>query len=277
MFTVGQFSQLAQVSKRLLRYYDQIGLLKPAYTDKCTQRRYYRAEQLTDLNRILALKDLGLSLEQIQKMLRDKISSDELQGMLLLKKAEIEQQLQAELQRIRNIEARLHLIRHAEKHKHLDVIVKQIPAQPVMSVRLVVDSIEAGLKLCEEAMTVLPTQGADSFLFAILHSDGIGEGGLDVEFGRLIIASARIPVLAHHELGFCLRQLPAVETMATYIVNGWDESILTGYNTIATWVQVNGYRFAGPPREIALQLPQTPDGKDGVAELQFPVEPNHMV
>lgn len=275
MFTVGQFSQLAQVSKRLLRYYDQIGLLKPAYTDKCTQRRYYHAEQLSDLNRILALKELGLSLEQIQRMLRDKVSSDELQGMLLLKKAEIEQQLQAELKRIRNIEARLYLIRHAETHNDMNVIVKQIPAQPVLSVRLVIESVEAGLKLCDEVMTTLPVRAADGFLFAIMHTDGICEGALDVEFGRMITAGDHVPVPTRTGLELCFRHLPAVETMATYTVNGWDESILTGYNTIATWAQVNGYRFAGPPREIALQLPQTPDGKDGVAELQFPIELNH--
>src|SRR5215510_5019704 len=113
MFTVGEFSSLAQVSKRLLRYYDEIGLLKPAHSDRFTGYRYYSAEQLPRLNRILALKDLGLSLDQIQRMLSDQVSTDELQGMLLLKKAEIEQQLQAEIHRIRNIESRLQFIRDA--------------------------------------------------------------------------------------------------------------------------------------------------------------------
>src|SRR5215813_6701695 len=114
MFTVGEFSQLAQVSKRLLRYYDEIGLLKPVRIDKFTGYRYYSAEQLPPLNRILALKELGLSLDQIRRMLSDKVSADEIQGMLLLKKAEAEQQLQEEQQRIRSIESRLHFIRSAE-------------------------------------------------------------------------------------------------------------------------------------------------------------------
>src|SRR5688572_1055977 len=97
MFTVGEFSRLAQVSKRLLRYYDEIGLLKPIHIDEMTGYRYYSADQMSQLNRILALKDLGLSLEQIQRILRDNVSTEEIQGMLLLKKAEIEQQLQAEM------------------------------------------------------------------------------------------------------------------------------------------------------------------------------------
>src|SRR5688500_8103390 len=107
MFTVGDFARLAQVSKRLLRYYDEIGLLKPSQIDRFTGYRYYSAEQLPPLNRILALKELGLSLDQIQRMLSDQVSPDDIQGMLLLRKAEIEQQLQAEIQRIRNIESRL--------------------------------------------------------------------------------------------------------------------------------------------------------------------------
>src|SRR5688572_26572052 len=99
MFTIGEFARLAQVSNRLLRYYDEIGLLTPAQTDRFTGYRYYSAAQLPELNRILALRELDLSLEQIQRILRDKISVEEMQGMLLLKKAEIEQHVQAEAQR----------------------------------------------------------------------------------------------------------------------------------------------------------------------------------
>src|SRR5215212_5098789 len=138
MFTVGEFSQVAQVSKRLLRYYDEIGLLKPMHTDQFTGYRYYSAEQLPQLNRILTLKDLGLSLEQIQDILNNKVSADEIQGMLLLKKAEIEQQLLGDMQRIRNIETRLRSIRNAETHHMPDVIVKQVAAQSVLSVRTMI-------------------------------------------------------------------------------------------------------------------------------------------
>ena len=88
MFTVGEFSRIAQVSKRLLRYYDEIGLLPPRHIDPSTGYRFYSAGQLPQLNRILALKDLGLSLEQIQRLARDEVSMEEMQGMLLLKKAE---------------------------------------------------------------------------------------------------------------------------------------------------------------------------------------------
>jgi DNA-binding transcriptional MerR regulator len=86
MFRTGEFSHLARVSKRLLQFYDEIGLLKPAHIDLQTGYRYYSAKQLPQLNRILALKDLGFSLDQIREMLQAKISDEAIEDMLLLKK-----------------------------------------------------------------------------------------------------------------------------------------------------------------------------------------------
>src|SRR5581483_832884 len=272
MFTVGEFSRLARVSKRLLRYYDEIGLLKPIHTDKFTNRRFYSAEQMPRLNRILALKDLGLSLDQIQRVLSDDISTDEMQGMLLLKKAEIEQQLQDELQRIRSIEARLQFLRSAEAAEPFDVVVKQLPAQPVLSVRTVLDSLEDGMSIFGQIMAVLPEKNTNGLFFAIMHSDGIDEGELDVEIGRAIMAKTHAPVPLHGGLQLSFRELPAVAAMATYIGNGPSANLLIGYSVIGTWAEANGYRFAGVPREVALQLPRAADGSDAIAEIQFPVE-----
>ncbi|MEO1372766.1 MAG: MerR family transcriptional regulator [Cyanobacteria bacterium J06635_10] len=93
MYSIGEYSRIAQVSKRLLRYYDEIGLFQPIRIDAETGHRYYSASQLPELNRILALKELGLSLDQIRRFIKDDISPEEIQGMLLMKKAELEQQV----------------------------------------------------------------------------------------------------------------------------------------------------------------------------------------
>ena len=68
MFRIGEFSKIAQVPASLLRYYDDIGLFRPIDCDRDSGYRYYSVEQLTQLNRILALKDLGLSLEQVKHL-----------------------------------------------------------------------------------------------------------------------------------------------------------------------------------------------------------------
>ena len=87
MYSIGEYARIAHVSKRLLRYYDEIGLFQPVKIDSESGYRYYSASQLPELNRILALKDLGLSLNQIQRFVRDDISPTEIQGMLSLKKS----------------------------------------------------------------------------------------------------------------------------------------------------------------------------------------------
>src|SRR5215475_5609414 len=107
MFRIGDFSKIAQVSGRLLRYYDEIGLLSPEYSDPQTGYRYYSAEQLPRLNRILVLKELGVGLEQIARLLGQDTSSDEMRGMLLLRKTQIVQAMQDDLAQLHLVEARL--------------------------------------------------------------------------------------------------------------------------------------------------------------------------
>ena len=59
MLKIGEFSKLSRVSVRMLRHYDEIGLLKPAEIDHFTDYRYYREDQLPIAGRIAALKDMG--------------------------------------------------------------------------------------------------------------------------------------------------------------------------------------------------------------------------
>jgi DNA-binding transcriptional MerR regulator len=107
MFKIGEFSRISRVSVKTLRYYDGIGLLTPARVDLFTGYRYYSADQLPRLNRILALKDLGLSLEQIAALLDDDLPPAEIRGMLRLKRVEIQQHLEEEQARLARVEARL--------------------------------------------------------------------------------------------------------------------------------------------------------------------------
>ena len=93
MLKIGDFSQLGQVSVRTLHHYDERGLLKPAEIDDFTGYRFYSVDQLPRLNRILALKDLGFSLDQIGRLVQDDVPAEQLRGMLTLKQAEIERQL----------------------------------------------------------------------------------------------------------------------------------------------------------------------------------------
>jgi DNA-binding transcriptional MerR regulator len=105
MLKIGDFSKVSLVSVKALRYYDELGLLKPARVDALTGYRYYSASQLPRLNRILVLKDLGLSLQQIAYLLDQELTPDQIRGMLRLKHVELHQQLEEGQARLERIEA----------------------------------------------------------------------------------------------------------------------------------------------------------------------------
>lgn len=67
-YTIGQFAKKANVTTRTIRYYDQIGLLNPSYIGH-NNYRFYTEEDLVKLQRILILKELGFSLEEITPMI----------------------------------------------------------------------------------------------------------------------------------------------------------------------------------------------------------------
>lgn len=271
MFTVGEFSQLAQVSKRLLRFYDEIGLLPPIHIDERTGYRYYSAEQMPQLNRILALKELGLSLDQIRRILKDNISTDEIQGMLLLRKAEIEQTLEAEMKRLRSIESRLQAIRSAEAHTPPNVVIKSVPVQSALSVRGMVESFEVGMTIMSAIRRAVPLKAASELCFVICHADGITDRDMDLEIGCLTETPSHRTVSLYDGLQLTYRELPAEPTMATIVVKGALETIHTGYGQIGLWAEANHYRLAGAARELVMGVAKQADGSDLITEIQFPV------
>jgi DNA-binding transcriptional MerR regulator len=113
LLKIGEFAEISDIPAKTLRYYDRIGLFKPVYVDPVNDYRYYSPDQLPRITRILTLKDLGLSLGQIARLLEDELSLSELRGMLRLKRVEIQEQLNQEQVRLARVEARLREIEEA--------------------------------------------------------------------------------------------------------------------------------------------------------------------
>lgn len=147
MFRIGEFAQIAQVSSRQLRFYDQLGLLQPAHTDGQTGYRYYSVRQLPRLNCILALKELGLSLEQIGPLLKDEISPSELRGMLTMKRAQVERSLREDEVRLRHIESRIAQIDKYGGIDGYDVVTKSVPATPFLSLRYSCNGMDEAVRM----------------------------------------------------------------------------------------------------------------------------------
>src|SRR4030095_10875118 len=110
MFSIGEFSKLGRVTVEALRHYDALGLLKPAKVDPFTGYRYYSARQLMSLYRILALKEVGFSLDEIARILRDNLTNDQLRGMLKAQLIRAENDIQAAQVRQERIIARLNYL-----------------------------------------------------------------------------------------------------------------------------------------------------------------------
>jgi DNA-binding transcriptional MerR regulator len=273
MFLTGEFSQISRVSKRLLHYYDEIGLLKPAYIDPHTGYRYYSASQLPRLNRILALKDLGLALDHIARMMQADVSDEEIHGMLLMKKAEVEQTLREEVQRLRRIEARLRQNRMADDMP--DVVVKSIPAQLFLSIRAMIPSPEEMLQLVQHVQRVLPSRVDPRVLgpfTGVVYTDGFTLRNNDVEFGYLLKKPVEDPIALSEEYVLHMRELPAVATMATAVQTGGPDLFFIALGRIGQWIEANGYWMAGPYREIGVELPGTGPFDDMIIEVQMPIE-----
>ena len=273
MFQIGEFSRIARVSTRQLRHYDELGLLKPLRIDPETGYRYYSMTQLPRLNRILILKDLGLTLDQIVRLMNEDISAAEIHGMLTMKKTQIEQTLRDEFTRILNIEDRLKQIEEKGELSDEDVILKAVPAQQFLSIRQVVPSIREGFALMYELNHLLTRQAGKSVFgnFAIVfHSDGFETENVDVEMGFLLEQSSFDRLTLSEGRVMSVRTIPAVETMATIVSVGVAHHI-SYYSTLGTWIEKNNFQLAGPSWEVFLEPLQRGKEDEAVIELQLPV------
>jgi len=252
MFSIGEFARLGAVSIRTLRHYDEIGLLPPVEVDPATGYRSYSAKQLRQLNRIVALKDLGLTLAQIRRLF-DGITVDELRGMLQLRQAQLEGDLQRQRHHLLAVEARLRHIAQEDDMPADDIVVKQIPPLGVVAI-------------ADTAPEWGPEHVVPAVNRARVKFDQLGIGGLVKVAGPFMIfyeqtdppgvtvyvalpvaeEPAALPPPAHY------RVLPAIEAAAA-VRSGPATSIYPMvYQDLVTWVEAHGYQPHGPERDIWL-------------------------
>jgi DNA-binding transcriptional MerR regulator len=273
VFKIGDFSRLTRVSLKALRLYDEIGLFEPAQVDRFTGYRYYTYDQLPRLNRILVLKGLGFSLEEIRQMLDGGMNSDELRGMLRLRRAQLERQAEEALDKLRQIEIRLKQIEQEGKMPQIDVLLKQVEPLTVVGAREVVPSPaqmrDRCIALNAQACELIESAGlkTNGISFALYYSGE--ENGIDVEMAYVVEPPQSTPAAAGKAR---VHTLPAA-TVAYAIYNGsYDDFGAVGqvHSALHKWIDENGYRITGASREFYLRPPVT--DPTGVMEIQYVVE-----
>ncbi|MBW6467434.1 MAG: effector binding domain-containing protein [Brevefilum sp.] len=256
MLKIGEFSKIAQVSVKTLRYYDQFGLLKPAHIDRFTGYRYYSLEQLPRLFRILAFKDLDFSLEQIQGLLRVDLPGETLQVMLADKAAELRQRVTSEQARLYRVEDRLKQLMRSSSDQTFPVVLKSAPDYLIASIRDRLPSINA-LPEWQEAKldairSCLDSQGQHQRRpdLLIYHQDEFREVDLDVEVGTIICEAGRGAERVLKDEIIRTRILPGAKEIATTIYTDLAGTPSEVYASLARWTQSNGFRTIGPWREL---------------------------
>ena len=256
---IGEFSRFTRVSVKMLRHYDELGLLRPAAVDPASGYRYYLAAQIPRLNRILALKDLGFTLEQVAELLDGGLAPDAIRAMLERRRGEVVRAIRAEQQRLAQLDARLRALAEEDAY---DVVLRPVAPLRVASVRALLPEGEAAIPgIFDEVETYVAAHGARaaSSPLTLLHDVEYPEGGLDVEVAvpltRPIPPGGRVAV----------RELPALPHAACVVYRGSYRQTEAALRALMRWADANGCRASGPLREVYLRF-----GADTGAAYRIP-------
>jgi DNA-binding transcriptional MerR regulator len=265
---IGEFARLGQVTVQTLRYYADLDLLRPIEVDTFTGYRYYRLDQLPELHRILVLKDMGIPLEQIKRLLKDNISPEEMRRILLLKQDEIRSQVQNNLDQLERINIRLHMLEQKTNPSSYEVNIKHVDPIRIVSVRGAVPNywevtplwMELNEKISQESLQI-----SQPYL-TVCHSP---------EPEIVLQVCAPLAAVENEHVGGLVSVLPEVKTMAFTTHRGSFSGLINGFTALLQWANDHGFRAIGPDREVYLRLPENDrydSDPNALTELQIPVE-----
>jgi DNA-binding transcriptional MerR regulator len=271
VFSIGDFARHGRVSVRMLRHYDAIWLLSPARVDPATGYRSYAAGQLARLNRIVALKDLGFTLEQVRTLLAEEVTVEQVRGMLALRRVELAAAVAESAAKLTQVEARLRTIEEEGGPPAHDVVVKELPALRVVELT----GIAAGF--APEAIGPVVRPLCAELGHRLAAADVTPAGRLTCYYEQRaedeVVVHAAIPAsVGPGDLnGLAVAELPATRA-ATLVHRGAIEGVLPSWQAVVRWIDAHGHRPAGPQgpqRELYLDCPEDPAG--WVTELQEPI------
>ena len=275
MFRIGEFSKLAMISIRMLRHYDEIGLLRPDTVDPFTGYRYYSAAQLAAIGRIQLLREMGLPLAQIARMLELLDQPQKLGAFLQAQQLELKQQQQSLARRLSLVQSAIDRLRKEQTMKQFHVEKKVFPQMKVAALRKVLPSYAQEHQLWIEMNEAFCTLGPGAKLFekkyamAVFFDEGFREQDVDVEIR--VQLPENFPD-GHAPVGNVLFTTIPPVTAATVILNGSYDRIGQVYEEIAQWVEENGCRMQGPMFNIYHISPaMDPNPDNWVTEVCVPL------
>jgi len=269
MLKIGDFSKLSRVSIRMLRHYDDIGLIVPESIDEFTGYRYYSEAQLPLANRINALKDMGFSLTVIAEILNTYNDPSTLKTYLMLKRTELMEQAEKTSRQLLILEAAINRVGKDENVMDYSVNLKEMSQRYVASLRKTIPCYEKEGILWEQMMKELSLQNVQyanpCYPIAIFHDEGYKESDVDVE---IQLSVQGIYTDTEHVV---FKTVPAIQIASATFQGSYDQ-ISQVNESVANWIKDNVYTFAGAMFNIYHVSPSMEQNPEKwVTEVCYPV------
>lgn len=268
MLSIGELARLGQVSVRMLRHYDRTGLLTPTRIDEHNGYRWYAPQQLARLNRIVALKELGFTLEEVRVIVDDDLGLDQIRGMLRLRRSQLAAEMTAAGDRLTAVEHRLRLIEQEEHMSPTDHVRKSLPALRLAARQTVVtDQSEVPRHIeplfVEASQAVAATGGSLATPVAVYEQRK--DTTLRIVVGYAYDGQPPAPLE--------VVELPAVADAVCVVHLGAMATISASWQALHQAIENERLVPDGPARELYVHADPATDQSDWVVELQQPVHP----
>lgn len=263
MLKIGEFSKLAHITVKALRFYEKEGLLIPSSVDEWTGYRFYDTSQLEVASKIKAYRQLDLSISEIKQIL----DGADLRDILSAKAFELENEKH-------NIDVRLSIIKHIleESEMKYQVTVKEMPS-------VIVYYSETTLSSYAEIMSYIPAMGKE----CMEHNPSLKCAEPHYEFCEYLDAEYKEKDIRirHNEAvtqfgveseNIKFREIPATKVLSIFHKGAYDQ-IGEAYAFILKYAKENGYECAGLARECYIDGIWNKDSVDEwLTEIQLPIK-----
>ena len=271
MYKIGLFSKMNKVTIKALRYYDEVGLLKPSHVDGFSGYRYYSADQIPRLHRILMFKGIGFSINEILKAMQEDINADKMIDYLESKEAAILKIINEEKIKLGQIQSYLKILKQEETFMNFNIIIKELPEVIVASMRTVIPNYDAFNTIYPEMGQYMIKQNmkcaVPPYCFTMYHDGEYKETNIDVEICEAVTGFGK----DSDRVKF--KKVDAVETAACVMHKGPYSTIGMAYGAVTKWIEENGYAITGVPREFYIDgIWNKENPEEWLTEVQIPVK-----
>ncbi|WP_228266204.1 MerR family transcriptional regulator [Microlunatus elymi] len=275
MYTIGEFASIGRVTVRLLRYYDQIGLLAPARVDPVSGYRWYEPEQASTLTRILQLRDFGLKLDDITKIINGRLDRTGEQALLVGARDALQLEIEQNRIRLDRLDGYLRSTQGETPEPTIPVELTRIEPQRVAFATAAaagwgpINITPVIGPLLGHVADRLEAAGVAQFGPAIAIYQADGSAGVDSDRVR-VTAAYVVDHTVRSADGFDVTTLPAIEQAAVAVHHGSVASIDQSWHALMDWADRNGYQPSGVCREL-YRTPGSEPQETWVTDLQQPV------